>query len=105
MNERKNDYSNLVPFAAALRRPDPARMAEFAETARRLQHERAASEDIVSRALRDTSREAEERARREAEEAGFSPDEPATPSGTRPEAAAGAGAPRERRTFDPDEES
>jgi small subunit ribosomal protein S2 len=50
-------------------------------------------------------REAEERARREAEEAGFSPDEPATPSGTRPEAATGAGAPRERRTFDPDEES
>ena len=44
-------------------------------------------------------------ARREAEEAGFSPDEPATPSGTRPEAAAGAGAPRERRTFDPDEDS
>ena len=47
--------------------------------------------------------EAEERARREAEEAGFSPDEPATPSGTRPEAAAAA--PRERRTFDPDDES
>ena len=50
-------------------------------------------------------REAEERARREAEEAGFSPDEPATPSGTRPEAASGAGAPRERRTFDPDDDS
>ena len=42
--------------------------------------------------------EAEERARREAEEAGFSPDEPAQPV---PEGAA----PRERRTFDPDEES
>ena len=41
-------------------------------------------------------REAEERARREAEEAGFSPDEPATP-------APAAAAPRERRTFDPDE--
>ena len=39
------------------------------------------------------------------EEAGFSPDEPATPSGTRPEAASGAGAPRERRTFDPDDDS
>ena len=45
------------------------------------------------------------RAGREAEEAGFAPDEPASPSGTRPEAAAGAAAPRERRTFDPDEES
>lgn len=51
MNDRK-----LVPFAAALRLPDPARVAEFAETARRLQRERAASEDIVSRALRDTPR-------------------------------------------------
>ena len=43
-------------------------------------------------------REAEERARREAEEAGFSPDEPATPEPA-------AAAPRERRTFDPDEEA
>jgi small subunit ribosomal protein S2 len=43
-------------------------------------------------------REAEERARREAEEAGFSPDEPATPTPA-------AAAPRERRTFDPDEGS
>ena len=42
-------------------------------------------------------REAEERARREAEEAGFSPDEPATPQPA-------AAAPRERRTFDPDED-
>jgi tetratricopeptide (TPR) repeat protein len=53
-----NDRSKLVPFTAALRRPDPARMAEFAETARRLQQERAASEDLVSSALRDTPREA-----------------------------------------------
>jgi tetratricopeptide (TPR) repeat protein len=51
VNDRK-----LVPFAAALRRPDPARVAEFAETARRLQRERIASEDIVMRALRDTPR-------------------------------------------------
>ena len=42
---------------------------------------------------------------REAEEAGFSADEPATPSGTRPETVAGAAAPRERRTFDPDDDS
>lgn len=53
MNDR-----NLIPFAAAMRRPDPARVAEFAETARRLQRERIASEDIVTRALRDTPRAA-----------------------------------------------
>ncbi|MFL6247312.1 MAG: tetratricopeptide repeat protein [Thermoanaerobaculia bacterium] len=51
MNER-----NLIPFAAALRRPDPARVAEFGETARRLQRERIASADIVTNALRDTPR-------------------------------------------------
>ena len=53
-----NERSKLVPFAAALRRPNPARMAEFAETARRLEHERTVSDDIVSTALRDTPREA-----------------------------------------------
>ncbi len=53
-----NDRSKLVPFGAAMRRPDPARMAEFVETARRLQHERAASGDLVTSALRDTPREA-----------------------------------------------
>jgi small subunit ribosomal protein S2 len=73
---------------------------EEEERQRREAEERAARE-----AEEQERREAEERARREAEEAGFSPDEPATPSGTRPEAASGAGAPRERRTFDPDEES
>jgi tetratricopeptide (TPR) repeat protein len=58
VNERRNDRSKLVPFAAALRRPDPARVAQFADTARRLKQERAASEDIVTSALRDTPREA-----------------------------------------------
>ncbi|MDP9194482.1 MAG: tetratricopeptide repeat protein [Acidobacteriota bacterium] len=58
MNERKSERSKLVPFAAALRRPDPARVAEFADTARRLQQERAASEDLVSDALRETPRAA-----------------------------------------------
>ena len=53
-----NERSKLVPFGAASRRPDPARVAEFAETARRLQQERATSEDLVSSALRDTPREA-----------------------------------------------
>ncbi len=51
-----NERTKLVPFS--VRRPDPARMAEFAETARRLQQERAASEDLVTSALRDTPREA-----------------------------------------------
>jgi tetratricopeptide (TPR) repeat protein len=49
---------NLVPFSFPLRRPDPARVAEFAETARRLQRERATSEDIVTNALRNTPRAA-----------------------------------------------
>jgi tetratricopeptide (TPR) repeat protein len=53
-----SERSKLVPFAAALRRPDPARVAEFAETARRLQRERAQSEDLVANALRDTPRAA-----------------------------------------------
>jgi small subunit ribosomal protein S2 len=43
-------------------------------------------------------REAEERARQEAEEAGFSPDEPAAPEPAEV-------APRERRTFEPDEDT
>ncbi|HYC58222.1 MAG TPA: tetratricopeptide repeat protein [Thermoanaerobaculia bacterium] len=51
-----NERSKLVPFAPALRRPDPARVAEFADTARRLQRERAASEDLVTSALRNTPR-------------------------------------------------
>jgi small subunit ribosomal protein S2 len=60
--------------------------------------ERALRFRAEEEAARRERQEAEERARREAEEAGFSPDEPAQPV---PEGAA----PRERRTFDPDEES
>ena len=78
---------------------------EAARREREEQERREAEERAAREAEEQERREAEERARREAEEAGFSPDEPATPSGTRPEAATGAGAPRERRTFDPDEES
>jgi small subunit ribosomal protein S2 len=77
------------------------------EEAARREREEQERREAEERALREQEererQEAEERARREAEEAGFSPDEPATPSGTRPEAAAAA--PRERRTFDPDDES
>jgi small subunit ribosomal protein S2 len=79
------------------------------EEAARREREEQERREAEERALREQEererQEAEERARREAEEAGFSPDEPATPSGTRPEAASGAGAPRERRTFDPDDDS
>jgi small subunit ribosomal protein S2 len=78
---------------------------EAARREREEQERREAEERAQREAEEQERREAEERARREAEEAGFSPDEPATPSGTRQEAAAGAAAPRERRTFDPDEES
>ena len=72
------------------------------EEAARREREEAERREAEERALREAEererQEAEERARREAEEAGFSPDEPAQPV---PEGAA----PRERRTFDPDEES
>jgi small subunit ribosomal protein S2 len=78
------------------------------EEAARLEREEQERREAEARALREAEekerQEAEERARREAEEAGFSPDEPATAPGTRSEAATGAGAPRERRTFEPDEE-
>ncbi|MEA2362938.1 MAG: small subunit ribosomal protein, partial [Thermoleophilaceae bacterium] len=72
----------------------------------REEQERREAEERAAREQEDRERqEAEERARRESEEAGFSADEPATPSGTRPETVAGAAAPRERRTFDPDDDS
>jgi small subunit ribosomal protein S2 len=71
------------------------------EEAARLEREAQERREAEERALREAEeqerREAEERARREAEEAGFSPDEPATPEPA-------AAAPRERRTFDPDED-
>lgn len=52
---RKTD--NLVPFDRTRRRPDPAKLAEFTATARRLQQEREASVDIVDRLLAETPRE------------------------------------------------
>jgi tetratricopeptide (TPR) repeat protein len=51
-----SDGNKLVPFASGLRRPDPARVAEFGEVARRMQRERAASRDVVAEALRTTPR-------------------------------------------------
>jgi small subunit ribosomal protein S2 len=78
---------------------------EKARREREEQERREAEERALREQEEKERQEAEERARREAEEAGFSPDEPATPSGTRPETATGAAAPRERRTFDPDDDS
>ena len=46
--------SKLVPFDRARRRPDPARVEEFASTARKLQREREASSELVERMLRVT---------------------------------------------------
>jgi small subunit ribosomal protein S2 len=75
------------------------RAEEEAARREREEKERIEAEERARREAEEKERqEAEERARREAEEAGFSPDEPAQPV---PEGAA----PRERRTFDPDEES
>jgi tetratricopeptide (TPR) repeat protein len=48
---------NVVAFERTRRRPDPARVLEFAETARRLQREREDATDVVTRALRETPRE------------------------------------------------
>ncbi len=80
------------------------RAEEEAARREREEKERQEAEERARREAEEKERqEAEERARREAEEAGFSPDEPATAPGTRPEVAAAA--PRERRTFDPDEET
>ena len=57
---------------------------EAARREREEQERKEAEEKAQREAEEQERREAEERARREAEEAGFSPDEPATPSGTRP---------------------
>jgi tetratricopeptide (TPR) repeat protein len=50
-----SEESKLVPFSRARRRPDPARVEEFAAMARKLQQERQSS-DIVTTLLRDTPR-------------------------------------------------
>jgi small subunit ribosomal protein S2 len=91
----------LVTYAIADVVRERAARFRAEEEAARLEREAQERREAEERALREAEeqerREAEERARREAEEAGFSPDEPATP------APAGT-APRERRTFDPDED-
>lgn len=49
-----SDDPKLVPFDRGRRQPDPARVAEFAATARKLQREREVSRDVVSRLLAQT---------------------------------------------------
>jgi small subunit ribosomal protein S2 len=91
----------VIEAIASVAADNAAQFRAQEEQARREREEaerREAEEKARREAEEAEQREAEERARREAEEAGFSPDEPATP-------APAAAAPRERRTFDPDEEA
>jgi tetratricopeptide (TPR) repeat protein len=48
------DHDKLVPFDRGRRHPDPARVAEFAATARKLQQEREVAAETVTRLLRET---------------------------------------------------
>ncbi|MBV9494413.1 MAG: hypothetical protein JOZ54_09200, partial [Acidobacteria bacterium] len=57
MSRRQSEASNVVPIDRGRRRPDPARMSEFAETARRLQREREQATESVGRLLAATPRE------------------------------------------------
>jgi tetratricopeptide (TPR) repeat protein len=50
MSERER----LVPFDRGKRQPDPARLAEFAATARKLQQERETAAGVVTRLLNET---------------------------------------------------
>lgn len=50
------EEQKLVPFGRSRRRPDPAKVKEFAAIGRRLQEERGASADLVKRALAGTPR-------------------------------------------------
>jgi tetratricopeptide (TPR) repeat protein len=51
-----DDRQKLVPFSRVRRTLDPARLADFAATAQRLQREREESEDPIARALSETPR-------------------------------------------------
>ncbi|HEV7920541.1 MAG TPA: hypothetical protein VGR02_07105 [Thermoanaerobaculia bacterium] len=54
---RHSDATNVVSIDRGRRRPDPARMSEFAQTARRLQREREQEGDRIARLLEETPRE------------------------------------------------
>jgi tetratricopeptide (TPR) repeat protein len=49
-----DDNEKIVTFDRGRRRPDPARVREFAETARRLQRERSGAVEIVAQRLAET---------------------------------------------------
>jgi tetratricopeptide (TPR) repeat protein len=49
-----SDHEKLVPFNRGKRLPDPARVAEFAATARKLQQERESAAGTVTRLLAET---------------------------------------------------
>jgi len=90
----------LVVDAIADTAAERAQRFRQEEERARLEREEKERREAEERAIREAEekerQEAEERARREAEEAGFSPDEPAQP-------VPAEAAPRERRTFDPNE--
>jgi small subunit ribosomal protein S2 len=90
----------LVVDAIADTAAERAQRFRDEEERARQEREEAERREAEERAVREAEekerQEAEERARREAEEAGFSPDEPAQPVPVE-------AAPRERRTFDPNE--
>jgi small subunit ribosomal protein S2 len=90
----------LVVDAIADTAAERAQRFRDEEERARQEREEAERREAEERAVREAEekerQEAEERARREAEEAGFSPDEPAQP-------VPAEAAPRERRTFDPNE--
>src|SRR5438874_3571 len=54
--QKKKEKMNVVSFGPTPRTPDPARVAEFSATARKLLRERS-SGDVMTRLLRDTPRE------------------------------------------------
>jgi tetratricopeptide (TPR) repeat protein len=54
---RSSDATNVFSIDRRRRRPDPARMSEFAETARRLQREREQEGERIARLLEETPRE------------------------------------------------
>jgi small subunit ribosomal protein S2 len=89
---------DAVADVAAERAQRFRQQEERARLEREEQERREAEERARLEREEQERREAEERARREAEEAGFSPDEPAQP-------VPAEAAPRERRTFEPDEDT
>jgi tetratricopeptide (TPR) repeat protein len=53
----RDETTKVLPFGRSRRFPDPARVAEFGATARRLVQEKVDSADVVTRVLRETPRD------------------------------------------------